>query len=113
MLRQEDTIPGAPGVLPCFLKLGQTLRRSIAIAVALFVAGAGGGVERIPLMSVVAILPACCIVWEPEAEAQLFTNLAKGHQVAPYGLIDAGESGGILSLSYGEVYIPAGGSHQH
>lgn len=42
----------------------------------------------------------CYIVWEFEAETQLVANMAKGHQVAPYGLVDAGEGTRILFLSY-------------
>ncbi len=60
---------------------------------------------------VLAAVAACCIVWELEAEAQLVANMAKGYQVAPCGLVDAGEGTRILFLSYGEVYIPPDGSH--
>jgi hypothetical protein len=60
---------------------------------------------------VVVILAACHITWELEAQAQLVADVAKGHQVAPCGLVDPGEGTRILFLSYGEVYIPPDGSH--
>ncbi len=51
------------------------------------------------------------IGWELEAEAQLVAHVAKGHQVAPCNLVNPGEGTWILSLSYGEVYIPSNSAH--
>lgn len=66
---------------------------------------------RVVIIVVVLALAARRIVWELEAEAQFVANMAKRHQVAPCGLVNASEGARILVVSYGEVNIPSDGSH--